>query len=347
MGVRSTIGAGLATLLALVMSGGGPVAAALPPAPTTPHDVALGVSIPDGRDLAKLDAFRAAIGGRRVATWTIWSQWGRPDTAAFPTAAAQGAWDRGAVPLIWWEPLNPKDFADPTFTRNRTITAGAHDAYIRAFATDAKAFGRTVLLRFAHQANSDYLPWAWDYSTTDDNTRASFVQMWRHVKGIFDEVGARNVRFVWSIATQTCARDCLSRPLGYPGDAYVDYLAFTWENWAAGKVDSTVADRPSIAMVDGYRPIVRRLSRVSDKPIIAVATASSIDAGRQPGWIRTGYRAVQRRLPQIVAIVYLDVDLSGAPLYHRDWSITGDSLTAYAEIAALPAFQGRIRPWWR
>jgi hypothetical protein len=305
--------------------------------------LAVGVSMPDGTDLGELDAFRASIGGRRVATWTIWRNWGHPAFRPFPMAAAQGARARGAVPMIWWEPIDPADWSDTTYTRHQNIIDGLHDDYVREFATDAREYGHTVLLRFAHQANSDYLPWAWDYSDTDDNTIRTFKLAWRHVWRIFREVGATNVKWVWSIATQTCAGDCLGRPLGYPGNHFVDYMGFTWENWAGAGPDSVVPSEPWVSMVAGFRPIVKRLSAVSRKPIMAVATASGPHGGNKARWVRNGYRGVHRKLPRVVAVMWLNVDLSGPPHLHRDWSLSGAALAAYAEIAARPEFRGRIR----
>ena len=327
--------------MALLLTLGGVASAATP----ARKPLALGVSIPDGTSLAALDAFQASIGGQRVATWTIWRSWGWPTTADFPTALANGVRARGAVPILWWEPVGKAP--DATFKRNLDIANGLHDAYIRRFAADAKAYGGTVLVRFAHQANANYTPWGWDYSATDDNTRATFIAMWRHVVGVFRDVGAKNVKFVWTIATQTCNGNCLTRPLGYPGDAWVDYTGFTWENWGQATPDSAVPTQPTISMLDGYTPVVNRLQRVTRKPVIAVATASSEDGGIKAQWIRDGYPAVYKHLPALVAICWLDADLSGPPHLHRDWSLSGDALDAYADIAADARFQGRIKPWWK
>ena len=353
MHARSAIAPVLVAFVSLALSGG--LCAAAVRDVTDPateaftadlRKVALGVSIPDGRDLGQLDDFRASIGGQRVATWTIWSRWGDPGRNAFPMEAARGARARGAVPVIWWVPTPGEQYAS-----HQNIIDGVHDEYIRAFAREARRYEHTLLLRFAHQANSDYLPWAWDYSETDGNTRGTFKRAWRYVHRIFRDVGARNVKFVWTVATQTCAGDglevsadvtnCLARPLGYPGHRWVDYTGFTWENWAEASPDSTVQSEPWITMLKGFRPIVRRLSAVSGKPILAVAIASAPDGGNRAKWIRRGYRGVYRHLPRIKAIMYLNVDLLG--LGHRDWSLSGRSLEAYADIAATPRFQGRIR----
>jgi mannan endo-1,4-beta-mannosidase len=314
--------------------------------------VALGVGIPDGRDLSALDVFRQSIGGPKVAAWTIWRGWNPQSTGVFPTAAVEGARQRGAVPIIWWVPHWCCDPKDPKWSRNQNIVDGLYDDYIRAFARDAKQYGDRIVLRFAHQANADYVPWGWDYSATDDNTVDTFKAMWRHVHGIFRDVGATNVKFLWTVATQTCAGDgtnlsftvtnCMGRALGYPGDAYVDYIGFTWENWAKAPSGSDVGSGPWVSMLDGFKPVVDKLKNVSDKPIIAAAIASAPDGGDRAQWIRKGYRQVYDKLPRVVAIVWLNADLSGPPHLDRDWSLRGSALDAYAEIAALPQFQGRI-----
>ena len=94
-------------------------AAAAPPS----RKVALGVSMWDGRDLGVLDDFRRSIGGTRVAIWTIWRSWDPDGDGRFPTAAVQGARDRGATAFIWWEPF-AIDASHPGASRNQTIIDG-------------------------------------------------------------------------------------------------------------------------------------------------------------------------------------------------------------------------------
>ncbi|CAN5563989.1 hypothetical protein BH24CHL9_BH24CHL9_09380 [soil metagenome] len=351
MRTRSAVALALALTVLLVLPSH--AVAADEPIAAKVRKVALGVSIFRGSDLADLDDYRASIGGLRVATWTIWRGWDPNNTGPFPMAAARGARERGAVPMIWWEPYWCCDPNDPRWTRNQNIIDGLYDEYIREFARDAREYGHRILLRFAHQANSDYLPWAWDYSDTDDNTIATFKSSWRHVHRIFREERATNVKWVWTVATQTCAgdgktissgaRNCMTRPLGYPGHKWVDYMGFTWENWGAADPDSVVGSKAWTSMLDGYRPVVRRLARVSNKPIMAVASASGPDGGNKAKWIRQGYRQVYQHLPRVVAIMWLNVDLSGSPTYHRDWSLGGRALEVYADIAARPEFGGRVR----
>jgi hypothetical protein len=293
------------------------------------NKVALGMAIPDGRSLAEVDAFTASVGGRKPAIWAIWSAWGHAGSRDFPMSMANGLKERGITPFIWWEPVTPSDLSDPTYARHANVNAGTHDAYIRQYARDARDFGTTVLLRFAHEVNNNYFPWS---VNSFDNSPESFFAMWRRVHGIFQQEGATNVRFVWSVAKKSCPGGCNPYVEVYPGDAWVDVMAFSGYNWGAFKDNW-------MSMYDSYRRVTEHLAAISNKPIMVAETASNSEGGDKPTWIRDGYREVHEKLPQIKAIVYLSADLRDVG--HPDWRITtpAEALTAYAEIAALPQFQ--------
>jgi mannan endo-1,4-beta-mannosidase len=293
--------------------------------------VALGVAVWDGRDLARVDAFSDSIGGITPAIWAIWSQWGSPERREFPSAVAEGLAARGVTPMIWWEPVDPADLADSTYPRHRNISRGDHDAYIRRFARAAKAFGGTVLLRLAHEANGSFFPWSVERF---DNSPRTFIRAWRHVHRLFAEEGATNVRFVWSVAKQRCPGGCNPYRGVYPGDAFVDVAGLSNHNWGAMK-DNWVP------LIDGVEGVAGHLAEITDRPLMIAELGSDGEGGDKAAWIREGYRAVYERLPAITAIVYLDVDLR--EIGHPDWSLGGSPavLEAYAEVAALGAFSGR------
>jgi hypothetical protein len=294
--------------------------------------VALGMSIWNGREIAALDAFTESIGGHTPASWSIWTQWGSAVTRDFPTSVAAAAKARGATPIIWWEPVNPGDLSSPTYARHANISAGLHDAYIRGFARAAKAFASPVIVRFAHEANGGSFPWG---RTGFDNTSATFVEAWRHVHRIFRAEGADNVRFLWSVAKQSCPGRCNPYTAWYPGDAYVDYLGFSSFNWGAQQDEW-------VPMIQGYRRVTELLTEIAPKPIVVAESACNPEGGDKTAWIKEGYQAVYDQLPQIVAIAYLNVDLRSSG--HPDWRLTSPqgALEAYADIAAMPEFQGPI-----
>lgn len=294
--------------------------------------VALGVSTPIGHELGKLRRFGERL-GRMPATWTFWSWWGDPETRAFPTRKAEKVVRLGVTPMIWWEPAKPGSADKPFFPRFANTSAGKHDRYIRRWARAAKAFGRTILLRYAPESNGAYHPWTVGHF---DNTPETFQAAWRHVWGIFREVGATNVKFVWSMAKKGCAGGCNPYAPFYPGDETVDYMAFSSFNWGAQKEGWK-------SMLQGFDRVTEHLTALSSRPIIAIESASNSEGGDKAAWIREGYPAVYAALPAIVAIVYLNADLRY--LQHPDWRIASppEAMTAYIEIAALPEFAGRFR----
>ena len=295
----------------------------------TTRKVALGLATP-GASIADLDALTASI-GQKPAIWAVWSQWGASDSRAFPTATANALKDRDIQPMVWWEPVNPGDLTDPTYSRHTNISAGNHDAYIRQWARDARDFGGSMLLRFAHEANNNYFPWS---INAFDNSPATFKDAWRHVVDIFREEDATNVHFVWSIVKKVCS-GCNPYTEVYPGDAYVDVMGFTGYNWGSE------SGKTWTEMDDSFRRVTNKLRQVSDKPIMVAETGSNSVGGDKPAWIREGYRKVYAELTDIEAIVYLHADLRSQG--HPDWRLTSPTaaLAAYAEIAALSGFSTR------
>jgi hypothetical protein len=295
--------------------------------------VTLGVSTPYGYEVKKLKRFGAKLGGRLPAIWTIWSRWGDPTTKAFPTTVVKQVNRLGVTPMIWWEPFKPGSAHKPWFPRFANTVAGKHDAYIRRWARRAKEFGRTVLVRYAPETNGGYHAWA---KGRFDNSAENYIAAWRHVWEIFRKQGATNVKFVWSVSRQSCAGGCNPYTEFYPGDQYVDYASFSAFNWGAQK-DNWVS------MLQGFTRVTNLISNISGRPIMAVESASNGEGGDKAAWIREGYPAVYAGLPAIMAIVYLNADLRSVG--HPDWRIASPpaAMTAYAEVAAMPEFSGRLK----
>ena len=103
---------------------------------------------------------------------------------------------RKITPFIWWQPTDPANPAAGVYERHKNIISGKHDAYIRAGPGGQSARGGPVIVRMFHEMNSNWFPWGIDKQF--DNSAATFNKAWRHVVGIFRQVGARNVKFLWS-----------------------------------------------------------------------------------------------------------------------------------------------------
>jgi hypothetical protein len=314
--------------------------------------MALGVSSASSTDLAAVDAFTVSAGAR-PATWTLWSTWGDRGgqarcvkgvgTCAFPRALADGLRERGITALIYWQPTDPAAPAVGRFERHRNIITGKHDQYIRAWARSARSFGRPVIVRFAHEMNGTWFPWS---LTNFDNTPARFADAWRHIVTLFRQVGADNVRFLWS-PFQRCPT-CSSAHYEefYPGNRYVDYVGVTALNW--GDVAWTSLDGLLVETL----PVLRRLTRTRTnplgKPVILPELGSNYVGGDKAAWITDGYLTTYAKWPAIRLMVYFDYDttFAGQP----DWRLVqppdGSALAAYRSLATQRIFRASfpLRP---
>ena len=79
-----------------------------------------------------------------------------------------------------------------------------------------------------HEMNGTWFSWGEASTATRP---ADFVAAWRHVHRIFDEEGARNVSWVWSINNleSVGGEDHIAGL--YPGDRWVDWVSTSGFNW--------------------------------------------------------------------------------------------------------------------
>jgi beta-mannanase len=168
-----------------------------------------------------------------------------------------------------------------------------------------------------HEMNGNWYPWG---GSVNANSAAAYVRAWRRLHGIFRDVGARNVRWVWSPYAEdvpATADNVFERY--YPGRAYVDVLALDGYNW--GSVMPQHGGWRSFDEIFGRA--YRRLARLGPQPIWIAETASAPEGGDKAGWIRKMF-ASQHRYPRLRAIVWFNVDKE------RDWRATSPASAAKA-----------------
>ena len=89
--------------------------------------------------------------------------------------------------------------------------------------------GRSVVVRFAHEASGNWFPWSIGKA---GNTVANYKAAWRRIDRIFRQAGARNhTKFLWS--------NLMPSRLHYPGDRYVDYVG-SWGPMIVGHAHPAV-----------------------------------------------------------------------------------------------------------
>lgn len=248
--------------------------------------------------------------GKRPDFVVFYQQWS--GTPGFPTTVCDILVGRGQKPVITWEPwLYTGGATQPTYSL-ANIIAGNFDSYITTWAQGAKAYGRPVILRFAHEMNGDWYPWC---EGVNGNTTGQYASAWQHVKAIFTAQGVTNVQWMWCPNEPYSGSTALTGL--YPGSTYVDmlgidgYATSTW--WRT--FDAMMA--PAIDQV-------RALDATHD---LWIAETGAVETGgSKSGWITDAFTTLKYRT-EVTGFAWWN-DTAGANAYSIETS--GGATTAYA-----------------
>jgi beta-mannanase len=239
---------------------------------------------------------------------------------AAPVSEVQACLNRGARPVITWEPwVWGGGLQQPDYSLAR-IAAGYFDSYIRSWATALAPYGNSVTLRFAHEMNGDWYPWC---PGVNGSTAADFIAAWRRIYGIFTANGARPL-WLWSVNDPYPG----SVPLAsvYPGSDVVDQLGLDTYNFGTSQSWSTWKS-PAQTFAPGFDAL-RALG--TGRRIIISETASSELGGSKANWIRDAIPYLDAQ-PDVDAFIWFHF------LKETDWRINSSKTAAAAFKKALAA----------
>jgi beta-mannanase len=279
-----------------------------------------GLNVPS---LRALDESESTLRARPaiIGTFADWKH--APD---FPIALARAINDRGAVPLISWEPWDWDGGAEqPTYALRR-ILAGDHDALIDRWATEVAAYRRPVLLRFAAEMNGDWRPWS---TGLNGNRAPDYVATWRHVRARFARAGAANAIWVWN---PIIAYDG-STPLPglFPGADEVDWLAVDGYNWGSTR------NWGWQSYADIFAPTLKALHELAPRRPLMIAETGSAPDRRKASWVTDTLTSA--RADGVDAVVWFEFSketdwrlsestavakAAGTVVRHRAWRQGGD-----------------------
>jgi len=233
--------------------------------------------------------------------------------------------DHGAIPLITLEFWNPTvSTTAMTGGSYKQIAAGSMDAYLIKYATNAKNFGRPVWFRPFHEMNGDWYPWS---GTATGNSPADFIAAWRHVRTIFNNAGATNVKFVWCPNADSVPNTTANAIKSYwPGESYVDYIALDGYNF--GTTSSTWRSFTSV-MGPGYSAVI---ALSATKPIFVAETGCGTVGGDKAAWITDMFNVMPTKFSRISGITWFNANKE------RDWRIESSSASLNAYKAAILKF---------
>lgn len=240
---------------------------------------------------------------------------------AAPIADLNSVAARGATSLLTWEPWTWGGGLNQTAYQSATIASGTYDTYIKSWGTALAAWGKPVMLRYGHEMNGNWYPWA---DGVNGNASGSYVAAYRHVHDVLVASGATNVIWVWSPNVPYYGSTPITTE--YPGDDYVNDVALDGYNWGLDRVGGSWKS-PSTVFGEGLTEL-RGLA--STKPIIVAETASSENGGSKAQWNTdlVSYLAAQ---PDVTGFVWFDLNKE------VDWRIDSSTTSASAFNAALAA----------
>lgn len=273
--------------------------------------------------------------GRNPAIIMWYQGWGAPNGGAdLDLAMLDRVANRGAIPMITWEPWVPNGSVNQPNYKLSIIAAGTHDAYVREWATQLAAWGKPVLLRFAHEMNGTWYPWA---ASKNTNTAEDYVAAWKHLRRVFDDAGADKVGWVWSPNVDVANAGFTGMAALYPDDEFVDWIGLDGYNWgdAGGQRWQTFSQvfGASLAAIPNLGP------KSASKPIMIAETASGSDGGSKAAWMRSAFFSeIPFDFPEIRAIVWFDENKE------RPWRFDTNSETTKAFRAAAnhPYYAARL-----
>jgi hypothetical protein len=309
---RAPAAGALAPICAAVVA----MALAAPTAAATERpEIAVGTYTPDTyRDPGLIDTF-ARQTGRPPVIVNSYKDW---DTPPFNPDELNAAWDRGAVPMVTWEPMTSDGVGIPL----RRIAAKGEDGHIFAAAREAAAWGKPIFVRFAHEMNGDWFPWGFGVG---GNTATDFRKAWRRVVGVSRAAGADNIRWVW------CPNEHANRfPLEpfYPGDSTVDWLCLDGFNFGER------VEWPSFTSLFGNS--YNRLVEFTNRPLMIGETGAVEEGGEKAEWIASALGREAPRFDRLRAIVWWNVNDDK----HGDFRVNSSrsSLRAVRDALADPVY---------
>lgn len=271
-------------------------------------------------DLTGVAAFEQDA-GKQVAIVHVFQGWGgSEEKRQFNFDAMDAIRRHGSIPLLTWAPRAPdQNESQPAFALHHIID-GEFDEYIVEFAKAVKRWNHPLFLRFAHEMNGDWYPWA---EKVNGNGTGEYVRAWRHVHDIFSREQVANVTWVWSPSCVMKTKLQKLREL-YPGDEYVDWLAMDGYN------DTRKKDWQSLE--DVFGDLYDKITLLSSKPVMIAEFSSMEKGGSKPHWIK---RALEESLPKHFQRVHAVVWFNRRFGSELDWRIESSLQAQEAFNAAI------------
>jgi len=199
----------------------------------------------------------------------------------------------GITPIIHWNlPMS-----------GGQITDGSHDAYLKAQAASAKAYGKPVFVRLDWEMNGS---WSKGYAPPN-TTPDQFIASWNHVVAVFRAAGVVNVAWVWCPNAGDyvdAAGTRYATALWYPGDSTVDWVGID----AYPQFGSDAAGNPPSGYTTGTDDLnaMANFAQAHNKPLMLGEWAPNLPNPDVASAVKVVFDWAERYPNTVKALVYFD-----------------------------------------
>lgn len=267
------------------------------------------------KDLAAGYEAYVQLTGTRPQLLLTFVPWVREGGLPFPANFCGFARDRGAIPIITWEPWDPQTDWHPLL---EDIAAGRHDAHLREWADAGRQWRLPILLRFAHEMNGSWYPWCERKNPLQ--TASSYVAAWRRIREVFRQAGAENIQFVWAPNFEPAEH--LERY--WPGSGDVDWVGVDLYNQPAWARNPAEMLRPILQFAKQRgKPVILTEVGCAETPPASRPVQRAREWAAKPHWIEQLFASVAQE-PCIRGLVWFEVEKEA------DWRIASSSASVVA-----------------
>jgi hypothetical protein len=272
----------------------------------------------------KLDVYHLHYG---APTGTCYAQ------APFSQGIESWAWARGVYSFLTWS---------PGYTIAQ-VNSGAYDSCFRDVAQRFAAFGHPVWLRLWWEFNGTWTTWKYDPTNPQP-----FIDAWQRVVNIFKSAGATNTMFVWTPSEGYYDPAKTLFQNGYPGDAYVDWVASDRYNW---NKSTAWCSQFHAGWCDfwemfhhGYTGTQAKGVEVTfrNRKPYAIPEVGSLedplDATHKGQWMQNMEASIKSDFPDLKMLLYSDVNLTTSEGVNWRIDTSTASLNGFKQLAQDPYF---------
>jgi hypothetical protein len=253
--------------------------------------------------------------GKEFASLMWFTDFGHP----FPLVAAENAAAAGAIPNVTWEPWL---WNDNERIHLADINSGTWDRYISSWGAAAAAFGKPIFVRWGHEFNGDWYPWA---IAKNGQAPADYIKAYRRVHDLVVRSGAKNVVWVWCPNSGSVPSEPWNEALAsYPGDEYVDWIAIDGYDFESNASFSDIFAKT-------YSQVIAKI----DKPIYIGEFATGRSGKDKADWLKDMSSSLEAQFKGIKGLVYFSIKKE------RDWRIDEslESLAGAKEVLSRPFYK--------